>query len=532
MTTNAANTNLGAKGLLWSQVVAQRGAQTAPSVPQRRGAPSPLPLVPCAIRAADPEREPGRARESLEDQQPVYIFCDSSNVFRSGRDLAAQRRSASLGRPSTPSPTSAGTPHPPSNLNWRLNYGALLNLLSRPPRDRNLKKALLFGSGSDEEFPKALARAGWEYDLVEPDPNRTVEKEVDVRMSNAMLSFAYEVKYESKAHADCIVCVVTGDRDFLDTVRRIRVLLPNATIELWSWDHSVADVYRHMEQIDLNFLDHHLEELEFYNGVWDRRYGEIRHDRAYVLCNISRDSPGVMAWRHTLGSTFCHLQVDDDLIIIALEDLGTDNLSRFVVDAQHHLDASKPNSGVVSKPASSVASIASSSGYGRRPISRLETPPNHNRFVVVDSGGFTLNQKTKPKVGIEHLLRYRSIVFRVTPAVTVTLQTTMPNQQKCQFGCFCDRIARDEHCGFFHEDEWLTFIRVNIGQLRTLYLKRFPCHPDKCRFNGDHTKCKYYHEGKEDRLCTWCRKQHSPSCYEDYQKEQRQKSRVKTNRKE
>ena len=224
-------------------------------------------------------------------------------------------------------------------------------------------------------------------------------------MSNAVLAFAYQTKMDHKQgeQHDPIIAMVTGDRDFKDTVDRVLYLLPRVSVEIWSWDKGLAKIYRQMaaeasSRVSTRLLDGCVGELEYVNALWMRSDVEMPIDRTFVIRNYDQNAETIISWKHELGRTFKHLVRESDLVVISELELEDDGLAKLIQNFNDlHADSgkgvqavplaitrdeerSRDRSRSESRPPSRASSVASSYRSDHRPAT-----PTTNYFAGLES---------------------------------------------------------------------------------------------------------------------------------------------------
>ena len=167
----------------------------------------------------------------------VYVFVDNSNLWIEGKKLSGMGK------------------HPPvpSNYNYRIEYGKLLNLIVGTRQLADVPK--LYGSEPppNDSVWNIIRSKGFDVNVFKRNIQNK-EKGVDIAMS---LDVA-KLLYKSSRPAG-IIALVAGDADYSPLVDSIK--LEKWTAEVWYWSNAANDIKRNASSF--HSMDAHLYTIGF-----------------------------------------------------------------------------------------------------------------------------------------------------------------------------------------------------------------------------------------------------------------------------
>lgn len=162
----------------------------------------------------------------------LFVYVDYSNVWIEGMRVSGVRRGIA------PDAFAAMRDHV-TDQSWRLDFGRLYQAVC--PRDAQIGRSSLFGSRppDNDSLWEIARRQGFEVDVFDRNAGNK-EKQVDVAIATQMMEDSYE--YMSADRGDRVV-LVSGDRDYLPTLRSLEKRGFPMTVVFWShgMSHELRD---------------------------------------------------------------------------------------------------------------------------------------------------------------------------------------------------------------------------------------------------------------------------------------------------
>lgn len=161
--------------------------------------------------------------QQTDDDTECYIFIDHSNLWIAGKEQHA-----------------ISLVDADSDPRYRVNLGKFVETVSK---NRSITRAHLYGSRPppNDAVWKAAKKLNFDVSIFDRSISGK-EKEVDVAMATHITKTAYKFDKESGRHA--VFIVITGDRDMRTPIEEALSESELISVELWSWEKSLAREYR------------------------------------------------------------------------------------------------------------------------------------------------------------------------------------------------------------------------------------------------------------------------------------------------
>ncbi len=152
-----------------------------------------------------------------------YIFIDHSNLWIAGKE---QHGKSLVDADSDP--------------RYRVNLGSFVEIVRK---NRSITKAHLYGSRPppNDAVWNAAKKLNFEVSIFDRSITGK-EKEVDVTMATHITKTAY--KFDKESGRCAVFIVITGDRDMRTPIEEALSESELISVELWSWESSLAREYR------------------------------------------------------------------------------------------------------------------------------------------------------------------------------------------------------------------------------------------------------------------------------------------------
>ncbi len=149
----------------------------------------------------------------------VYVFVDNSNLWIEGKKVSGRSRN----------------PEVPSNYNYRIEYGKLLNHIIGTRQLADVPK--LYGSEPppNDSVWKMIQSKGFDVKVFKRNIFNK-EKGVDMKMGMDITKLILRVGPPS------IVAIVAGDADFVPVVEEAQQA--GWEVEIWYWSNAAGDLKR------------------------------------------------------------------------------------------------------------------------------------------------------------------------------------------------------------------------------------------------------------------------------------------------
>lgn len=176
-----------------------------------------------------------------------YIYVDNSNLYIEGRRVAAVSSGAAA---SIRDAMEYGI----LEHGYTISFGKLHQFLCGPDRDRNLKRAALFGSRPppNDSIWGFAERAGFELHLEDRNA-KNKEKKIDTGIATLLVKDAYKHGHPGQD----VFVLVAGDSDYVPTILELRK--DGYFVEVVFWGHASRELKESASRF-IN-LDEHLEHL-------------------------------------------------------------------------------------------------------------------------------------------------------------------------------------------------------------------------------------------------------------------------------
>ena len=376
------------------------------------------------------------------DNTECIVFIDHSNLWIAGKTVKAK---SLLDADSDP--------------RYRVDLGRFLNMVLK---GRSISNAFLYGSRPppNDHVWNAARKKNFKVNIFDRSC-KGKEKEVDVAMATEITKQVMQVKFDTSLERNIVFIVVTGDRDLTTPIKTAMEESDLVSVELWSWDQSMARDFRILANTEERFSVQKLDDVETEFSYKEYRSTRLTYDVDPSKTLIFPDVPTDKKFYYSLANDLCLL-----LRIFYIARIYSDSLKRLDLIVEF------PNS-----TAEEVFSELKRCKIAEKPISypeymstRKEPQPKFrvtNRFEALgdleDSDEEALSEAIESSLNIEP-------------------DDIKPDTEKKE-----------------QSDTWVSVVRKKAGK-RTIIRRR---HATPCKW-GIHCAmayyCSYYHNEKDRKI--------------------------------
>lgn len=200
-----------------------------------------------------------------------FVFVDNSNLWIEGQKAEGKKLKDSDIDP-----------------RYRVDVGGLLDMvLDKYNTKRKDTQAFLYGSTPppNDTLWEAIKKQQYKVKTF-PRSISGKEKKVDVAMATAMTKVAMEKKY-SKSTQQTIIIAVTGDKDLI-TPMEVATEIDLVTVDLWSWQDSMAREFYQLARKCKNFSVYQLDDVQerFSFKSYKSNRPQVASEKAIVIKNV------------------------------------------------------------------------------------------------------------------------------------------------------------------------------------------------------------------------------------------------------